>query len=64
MPGRPSYIEEAQATLELFYENHDVASTSMPSTARLLESIAESLVSIAESLDRLSRPRAERENQP
>jgi hypothetical protein len=54
---RPSYVEEAQATLELFYENHDVQSTSMPSTARLLESIAESLVSIAQSLETTVRER-------
>jgi hypothetical protein len=51
MIAEPDYIEEARTSLELFYEYNQPANpTDYSPQLRLQESIAESLVSIAQSL--------------
>lgn len=45
------YIEEAIASLDVYYEFHQPGIADKATTTRLLESIAESLVSIAQSLE-------------
>lgn len=44
------YLKEAKSSLDLYYEFHQPGIADEATTTRLLESVAESLVSIAESL--------------
>lgn len=47
------YIEEARSSLDIYYEFHQPGVADNAAKTRLLESMAESLVSIARSLDAL-----------
>lgn len=50
------FLAEAVASLELYYEyNQPTDPADYPPSQRLLESVAESLVSIAESLNHLAK---------
>lgn len=45
------YLEEARASLDVYYEFHEPGIADKAAKTRLLESMAESLVSIARSLE-------------